>query len=211
MCHVSLLDLLVEQRCDSSLTNRYQFVTDRRSDHESADFANVRTHRSRGATGGLAFSTRIVSDDERIAELSMFARAKLELMLLPVELDDVGGAVDQSAAGESYIDRTDRVAGELFEPGGPNASTQTTRTCAYRSLSAKRATQHDTQPGVDRRAVERTCRLKFGTCPPEDRSRTTICGTVRPRNRSNGALAGTRTPNLLIRSQMLYPLSYQCK
>ena len=25
-----------------------------------------------------------------------------------------------------------------------------------------------------------------------------------------GALAGTRTPNLLIRSQMLYPLSYQC-
>ena len=26
----------------------------------------------------------------------------------------------------------------------------------------------------------------------------------------NGALAGTRTPNLLIRSQMLYPLSYQC-
>ena len=25
----------------------------------------------------------------------------------------------------------------------------------------------------------------------------------------NGALGGTRTPNLLIRSQMLYPLSYE--
>jgi hypothetical protein len=25
-----------------------------------------------------------------------------------------------------------------------------------------------------------------------------------------GALGGTRTPNLLIRSQMLYPLSYEC-
>ncbi len=26
---------------------------------------------------------------------------------------------------------------------------------------------------------------------------------------SHGALGGTRTPNLLIRSQMLYPLSYE--
>ena len=26
----------------------------------------------------------------------------------------------------------------------------------------------------------------------------------------NGALVGTRTPNLLIRSQTLYPLSYEC-
>ena len=28
--------------------------------------------------------------------------------------------------------------------------------------------------------------------------------------RIRGALGGTRTPNLLIRSQMLYPLSYEC-
>jgi len=27
--------------------------------------------------------------------------------------------------------------------------------------------------------------------------------------RGGGALGGTRTPNLLIRSQMLYPLSYK--
>ena len=30
-----------------------------------------------------------------------------------------------------------------------------------------------------------------------------------PELRIHGALGGTRTPNLLIRSQMLYPLSYE--
>ena len=35
-----------------------------------------------------------------------------------------------------------------------------------------------------------------------DRNRALTCGFV-------GALGGTRTPNLLIRSQMLYPLSYE--
>ena len=30
-----------------------------------------------------------------------------------------------------------------------------------------------------------------------------------PDLRKRGALGGTRTPNLLIRSQMLYPLSYE--
>ena len=37
---------------------------------------------------------------------------------------------------------------------------------------------------------------------PEIRNRTLACG-------DGGALGGTRTPNLLIRSQMLYPLSYE--
>ena len=35
-----------------------------------------------------------------------------------------------------------------------------------------------------------------------DRNRALTCGFV-------SALGGTRTPNLLIRSQMLYPLSYE--
>jgi hypothetical protein len=32
---------------------------------------------------------------------------------------------------------------------------------------------------------------------------------IRPLTWLAGALGGTRTPNLLIRSQMLYPLSYE--
>ena len=34
-------------------------------------------------------------------------------------------------------------------------------------------------------------------------------GSFRCLETSQGALGGTRTPNLLIRSQMLYPLSYE--
>ncbi len=37
---------------------------------------------------------------------------------------------------------------------------------------------------------------------PNGRNMTLACGF-------GGALGGTRTPNLLIRSQMLYPLSYE--
>ena len=41
---------------------------------------------------------------------------------------------------------------------------------------------------------------------------TTVVSTPSPKNQrtlSESALGGTRTPNLLIRSQMLYPLSYK--
>jgi hypothetical protein len=52
-------------------------------------------------------------------------------------------------------------------------------------------------------------RVQFRAVPgPAGTVRTTADG-VSCLVRGGGALGGTRTPNLLIRSQMLYPLSYE--
>ncbi len=50
--------------------------------------------------------------------------------------------------------------------------------------------------------MRRQARRQSCAALPEIRNRTLACG-------DGGALGGTRTPNLLIRSQMLYPLSYE--
>jgi hypothetical protein len=50
--------------------------------------------------------------------------------------------------------------------------------------------------------VRRQARRQSLAALPEIRNRTLTCG-------DGGALGGIRTPSLLIRSQMLYPLSYE--
>jgi hypothetical protein len=51
-------------------------------------------------------------------------------------------------------------------------------------------------------------RVQFHAIPATGRAVPPTAGEVTPQVRP-GALGGTRTPNLLIRSQMLYPLSYE--
>jgi hypothetical protein len=48
-----------------------------------------------------------------------------------------------------------------------------------------------------------------GLARPDDEDNDPDGGTQRDDLGKRGALGGTRTPNLLIRSQMLYPLSYE--
>ena len=45
--------------------------------------------------------------------------------------------------------------------------------------------------------------------PPKDSGPRALCRRTALTCEGSGALGGTRTPNLLIRSQMLYPLSYE--
>ncbi len=61
-----------------------------------------------------------------------------------------------------------------------------------------------TRPAHERRCGQRCCTsLLYAACErPVPRSEPAA---------DLGALGGTRTPNLLIRSQMLYPLSYERK
>ena len=70
--------------------------------------------RERGWTG----------DDELITELEYYAnRSPSDLISLPVELDELGEALDQSAGSESYIDVTDGALwpAQLFDVGqGPD-------------------------------------------------------------------------------------------
>ena len=65
-------------------------------------------------------------------------------------------------------------------------------------------------PGRDLRGGEavvkanvQDCAVDLPVCRPDGKGRI-AAAQVR-----SGALGGTRTPNLLIRSQMLYPLSYE--
>ena len=53
-----------------------------------------------------------------------------------------------------------------------------------------------------------TPRVQFCAVPVSSRTIPPAGGEATPQVR-RGALGGTRTPNLLIRSQMLYPLSYE--
>ena len=56
----------------------------------------------------------------------------------------------------------------------------------------------------------RLASLRHRPEPPQDRCTTGHLGCRRAMSwEDGGALGGTRTPNLLIRSQMLYPLSYE--
>ncbi len=70
--------------------------------------------RTRGWTG----------DDELITELEHYAnRSSSDLISLPVELDELGEALDQSAGSESYIDVSDGALwpAQLFDVGqGPD-------------------------------------------------------------------------------------------
>jgi hypothetical protein len=59
-------------------------------------------------------------------------------------------------------------------------------------------------------ASNRLASLRHRPEPPQDRRTTGLLGCRRAMSwKDGGALGGTRTPNLLIRSQMLYPLSYE--
>ena len=55
-------------------------------------------------------------------------------------------------------------------------------------------------PGVQPVRPSPNAQVRSATSQPEN---------VAPDLRISSALGGTRTPNLLIRSQMLYPLSYE--
>ena len=63
-------------------------------------------------------------DDELVTELEHYAtRSSSDLISLPVALDELGEALDQSAGSESYIDATDGALwpAQLFDVGqGPD-------------------------------------------------------------------------------------------